>query len=248
MRAQRLQNLNHAVITNADGPDVWLPDARAPTMAMDGRVEIHFDNLESALVKEITDHTTVVGCVAWLTNERVLRALSGCEMVSMIVNKEDFLRPDKGNWSQRKIKELYSKIRDGCRISLGAYYSIGGDPTYEAVRCVGVSSDRKNVPPRMHHKFLVFCEIQQKRFNYTNHLVDPPSEECEERDVVIPVAVWTGSFNASENGTRSLENVIIIRDKVVAAAYYSEWKTLLGISEPLNWESEYVYPEWRIGT
>jgi len=268
---QRIDNLNLATIDNADGPDVPFPSVRTPTVAIDGKVEVHFDGLESVLVRKIIDAPVVVGCVAWLTNERVLRALSGCEAVSIIVNKEDFLRPDKGSWSQRKIKELYSALRDGCRYEFDTGYSYAGDPTCEAIRCAGIYGDRKSVPPRMHHKFFVFCEYYHRKITYRRDTQDRWWEEesvievdsvpnepetdsringgnIEYRTNVRPVCVWTGSFNASENGTRSLENVVVIHDRIVAEAYFSEWKTILGISEPLDWSSQYVCPEWRLGT
>ena len=149
--------------------------------------------------------------------------------------RKTFSDLDKGNWSQQKIKDLYHALPGGTRREFRVEYSICSDPTLQAVRCAGVSGERKNVPPRMHHKFYVFCEPR-------------PRDIYGEEASIIAHSVWTGSFNATENGARSLENAMIIRDESVAAAYYSEWKTILGISEPLDWKSVYVDPEWRIGT
>jgi phosphatidylserine/phosphatidylglycerophosphate/cardiolipin synthase-like enzyme len=84
----------------------------------------------------------------------------------------------------------------------------------------------------MHHKFLVFCDVTEL------HGVAKP----------IPRAVWSGSFNATHNGSRSLENALIIRDEQIAAAYFKEWEVVLGLSEPLNWAEPYMQPEYRIGT
>lgn len=266
---QKLQNLNESIIANADGADVDFPGVRGPLSfhGVDG--EVHFHDLESALVNEISKYPVVVGCVAWLTNERILRALSERETVSIIVNKEDFLRPDKGSWSQRKIKTLYSALPPGERTGMGCWYSWNGDTTLESVRCAGIYGDRKSVPPRMHHKFLVFCKYVTTKITFVSH-ADDWAELSREPVSFIPenwwteqtsegmrieydtdlagFSVWTGSFNLSENGTRSLENAIIIRSPQVAAAYLSEWRTIVGISEPLDWSSEYVDPEWRIGT
>jgi hypothetical protein len=61
-------------------------------------------------------------------------------------------------------------------------------------------------------------------------------------------AVWTGSFNPTQNATRSLENAVFIRDAEIAAAYGREFEQVVLMSEPLDWESPWVCPEWRIGT
>lgn len=56
-------------------------------------VTVFFDDLESALINEIGNATAVFGCVAWLTNENILKALAA-RSCSIIVEKEIYLRPD----------------------------------------------------------------------------------------------------------------------------------------------------------
>ena len=34
----------------------------------------------------------------------------------------------------------------------------------------------------------------------------------------------------------------------IVQAYYQEWGQVFALSEPLDWESEWVEPEYRIGT
>lgn len=63
-----------------------------------------------------------------------------------------------------------------------------------------------------------------------------------------PYAVWTGSFNFSDNGTKSFENAVVIEDVAIAEAYLEEWGQIAALSEPLDWSSEWMAPEWRIGT
>lgn len=238
-------NLNHAMIPNADGPNE--PIRGGQYHYRSGDVDILFDHLEDALIAEIERWPIVVGCMAWLTNERVLNALRTRESVSIIVNKEDFLRPDKGDWSKRKIKDLYSKIPGIDRMSIGRMYCYCSDPRTPAIRCLGIRDERRNVPPRMHHKFIVFCEANPREVIR----VDQPGAEpfeIEEMGNAIPRAVWTGSFNATENGTRSLENAVILRGRDYAMPFFTEWCSLLGISEPLNWTSPYIEPEYRIGS
>lgn len=49
--------------------------------------------IETALISQIAQCDMACGCVAWLTNENILKAL-GKVQTSLIVQKEDFLRPD----------------------------------------------------------------------------------------------------------------------------------------------------------
>ena len=86
----------------------------------------------------------------------------------------------------------------------------------------------------MHHKFFVFCSAHA---------------ENERRELEVqPEAVWTGSFNPTANGRRSLENALLVQSRDVALAYSREHYAMLAISEPLNWSERYVAPEYRIGS
>ncbi len=87
----------------------------------------------------------------------------------------------------------------------------------------------------MHHKFLVFCEWREPDYSMASRILNP-------------IAVWTGSFNATFNATRSLENAVVIRDPEIAKMYFQEWASVIGISESLQWNYEYVCPELRIGS
>jgi ATP-dependent helicase IRC3 len=46
----------------------------------------------------------------------------------------------------------------------------------------------------------------------------------------------------------SFENVVVIREPGIVAAYFKVFGELMAVSEPLDWESRWVAPEWRIGT
>ncbi len=69
-----VRNLNDLRIENADGPDEGLKDYRA--VSQDGLTTVLFKNLEDELVARIQQADVVVGCVAWLTSERILRKLA----------------------------------------------------------------------------------------------------------------------------------------------------------------------------
>ena len=57
-----------------------------------------------------------------------------------------------------------------------------------------------------------------------------------------------GSFNWTHNGVNSLENVMILRRPEIVFGFAREWAHVLSLSEPCNWEHDYVAPQWRIGT
>src|SRR2546426_5099329 len=82
-----------------------------------GCVKAIFKNLEGALIKEIRQADVVVGCVAWLTSEAILKALACRQHVSIIVQKEDFLRPDltsRRGWTGM-LRRLYGALPDWSR-------------------------------------------------------------------------------------------------------------------------------------
>ena len=65
---------------------------------------------------------------------------------------------------------------------------------------------------------------------------------------MIPYAVWTGSFNLTKNASYSFENAIYTTDSEIVRAYYNEYGQIASMSEPLDWESDWIEPEWRIGS
>ena len=211
-------------------------------------LEVVFRDQRKRLLELISVYPYVCGGVAWLTDLTVLAAMAAMEHVSIVVQKEDFLRPDLNSSSNffKRLREAYDALPTTFgRVSVDGIInelSYGGDPTIDAVRCMGNhNSHKKPAFPRMHNKFLVFTE----GFSY----------ECEvlnDIDYILTVSdnacVWTGSCNISNTSTRSLENVVIIHDKTVAQAYYNEWSQITALSEPLDWKSKWCAPEWRIGS
>lgn len=211
------------------------------------QISVLFRNLEQELITQIFEADFVVGCVAWLTNPRILDALRSPRFgASIVVQKEDFLRPDtkssRSAW-QKSLRESYDRVFCGLdRFSVGGLVrnlSVCGDPTLQPIRCVG-NHNRDRVPafPRMHNKFMVFCKI------------DIAEEDRYSQDPypIMTYRVWTGSFNLTDTATRSFENAVLISSEVIARAYFDEWAQILAISEPLDWSSDWVEPEWRIGS
>lgn len=88
----------------------------------------------------------------------------------------------------------------------------------------------------MHNKFVVFGTLYtEKKDGYEDHKFNPYS-------------VWTGSFNFTQTAGYSLENAIISSDKKIVQAYYKEFQEILKISELLDWKSEWVQPQFRLGS
>ncbi|SEH15089.1 PLD-like domain-containing protein [Sphingopyxis sp. YR583] len=203
------------------------------------RLDVIFRDHRARLIAEIGRSPVVLGCVAWLTDADVLRALASCYHVSIVVQKEDFLRPDLGGARYSSLHALYSALPSRLlRYHLpGGVSSLNhaGDPSIEPVRCVG-NHNREKRPawPRMHNKFLIFCDLE-------------PGTEHRDTDVV-PRRVWTGSYNISNNATHSWENAILIESEEVASAFAKEFGQILTFSECLDWSSDWVEPEYRIGS
>jgi hypothetical protein len=231
-------------IENADGPKVPLDNRPAAAGGCD--IQALFGNLEHHLVEAIRSADFVVGCVAWLTNREVLRALHavdhGCQIV---VQKEDWLRPDSnttrhGAW-RNDLRELYGDLHcdvdrhclcESCHMP-SLSYCAGSDE--DAVRCAGNHNSAKSPAfPRMHHKFFVLC--------------DAVCDGVPIATSIAPRSVWTGSFNPTANGTRSRENAVLIRSDEIAMRFMQEWFNVFAISEPLDWESEWCEPQYRIGS
>jgi hypothetical protein len=209
-------------------------------------VKVYFRNLEAHLIDHIKRAEAVFGCVAWLTSIPILDALAKKDAVSLVVQKEDFLRPDLGsqeNWKQflhKKYKSLKCPLERYSFSNVIGSLSLCSDPTLDPVRCVGnYNRDKSSAFPRMHNKFLIFAKLLDLSIGK-----DTPGEQIK----ILPYAVWTGSFNLTKNAVKSLENALYITDRDIVQAYYREYGQIIAISEPLDWTKDWIEPEWRIGT
>lgn len=217
-------------------------------------IEVFFRELEDNLIEKIKhfENGLIFGSIAWLTSFKILDALAKCKNVQIVLQKEDFLRPDlnvssKNDWQQT----LRSKY-DNLKFSLDRYdlhypineLSVCGDPSVDAIRCVGNHNrDKKPAFPRAHNKFLVFCEFITKSTDETRR---------SREEIYKPISVWTGSFNLTVNAGNSFENAIYLEDKAgdnpIIAAFLKEHHQIFALSEKLDWEKDWIEPEFRIGT
>jgi len=238
------------------------------TSCIDGSVECVFKNIEQRLITEIYKHDYVIGCVAWLTHFDILAALATRKGVCIVVQKEDFLRPDSGGGpSKEDLRAWYKKVRGICRYDLARHgaglvsgLSVCGDPYSAAIRCCGVFEKMKKAVPRCHHKFVVFCDGEIEHHEavagtdevcttglWKGMLVNPGTPAYNDIHLK-PVSVWTGSFNFTQNAVLSFENAVIISNSGIVRAYTAEFEQVFALSEPLDWKHVYVEPEYRIGT
>lgn len=234
------QNLKEILIPTDSGNGESLKDFGI--QSTDGTIKLYFRDLQQHLIAAIESAEIVVGCVAWVTSAAIINALARKSGVSIIVQKEDFLRPDLDASKDHpaKLKQLYDTLPSGLSRSDQGFsntqladMSFAGDPAIQSVRCVGNYNGQANLSsPRAHHKFIVPC----RRAVTGNH------GDFE------PYAVWTGSYNFTSNSDLSFENAMIISDPKIFEAYLSEYAQLASISEPLDWESPWVAPEWGIGS
>ena len=248
MTNMQISNLNELLIVNADGPDKALQDFRADSS--DGLTKVYFKSLEAELLTRVRAADVVVGCVAWLTSKPILQELAKKEGVSIIVQKEDFLRPDLGassSWKNdlrrlyRQIPRTLTRYDDGFQNTEIHMMSFAGDPSLDPIRCVGNYNREKLAAfPRAHHKFVVFC--RSKTLPLENRRFEDEARTFE------PYEVWTGSFNFTKNAGFSFENAIVSTDQNLVSAFFKEYGQLAALSEPLDWETDWTAPQWRIGT
>lgn len=245
-------------------------------------VSVYFKKLEEHLVEHIKKADAVFGCVAWLTSEPILQALKG-KQVAIVVQKEDFLRPDGdvNRWRQ-KLQKLYGDLHRGmsrqdvpgvaelCHGFGEAGLSYCGDPgssSEAAIRCVGNhNADKSPAFPRSHHKFVVFgryvpllgagdlANTYRRRWDDESQSEDGaleggvPGEPPSQARVLQLYGVWTGSFNFTANASNSFENAVYLEDKSIVRAFTREFAQVFALSEPLDWESQWCEPQWRIGS
>lgn len=105
---------------------------KAATVVQDtGEIQLYFDSSKilKVLEEKIKKATYVVGCVAWLTNKKILGALRKTRGVQIIVTNDSILR---------RMKPYYSNL-----------------PVYNNASICVVGSGRGKMKSLMHHKFLI---------------------------------------------------------------------------------------------
>lgn len=190
---------------------------------------VYFDNIENELIKHIKKSKYIIGCVAWLTNKNIIKALKNIDGIKIIVNKEEYLNSDMINkqsyfykslrYDYNKLPDLFESMCSCCSKKISEcdnfndIFNIDYGQTGAILTCGVVNNHSK-----MHHKFLIFMD---EKYNLEG--------------------VWTGSYNLSSNSNLSLENAIYIKDKKIINAYKKEFETIYNYSESYNWKSGILY-------
>jgi hypothetical protein len=98
-------------------------------------ITVYFDHLPERMADFISGAHTIRGCVAWLTHPLVLKTLADVPDVQLVVQMEDFLRPEPGSITATELRKAYDLL---------------------TIRWKGPLPDRERTEwPKMHHKFLV---------------------------------------------------------------------------------------------
>lgn len=228
----RTKNLNNLEWSD-DGCPKPLVNLK-PDLFVNASIKPVFRDIEQQLVDCIDQADIVVGCMAWLTNERILNALSRkTKGVQIVVQQEDWLRPDTDDWSMQKQRALYKQLTGLWNWYAGL--SVCTAIQIQPIRLSGSPKNSQRNNPRMHHKFLVFCRDSDEN--------DLSSFGAE--------SVWTGSFNATQNATCSLENGLLINSPEIANIYMQEWRQVLMTSTTIgseDWDKQYNDYYLRDGT
>lgn len=245
--------------------------------------ELVLRNHAQRCIEMIRKSDTVFGCIAWITHPEILDALAeplewskAERRVQIIVNKEDFLRPDYTDKVSRNETSFYNELRskyDRLGGGVNTYLEVGRrfvetftgwncNLEVESLRCVGLSL-KQRWSPKMHHKFAVFMRgcgaglgthlADHQGTNRDNYMYSAAASrhlccgKCHEKGCFA--AAWIGSFNWTKNAGKSFESVVITEDRQIVNSLLWEHSQLLLMSEPLDWNSPYVDPELsdRIG-
>ncbi len=195
-------------------------------------VEVFFRDLKTHLIWNIISADMVIGAVAWITDLDILEALAEKETL-LVVQKEDFLRPDLKSTltasDKATLHQAYDALRpfDGRKVPVGPFDQ--ALCPVKLARLAPVRSFGYCVPtqmyrvPKMHNKFLAFLR-QEANFTYR------------------PTSVWTGSLNFTAMSLNSLENAVVIHDPKIAEAFICEAQIIYLKGEPLDWESDWINP------
>lgn len=184
-----------------------------------------FRNIEDAIIKQIRKSDIVVGCVAWLTNVQILKALSDIQGCQFVVQVEDWLRPDSDDYSLQRQRNLIERLAGIDNYTVPGYLNVCSHTELAPLRLAGVPKNTDRNQPRMHHKFALFGNRSDGNCAYFH-------------------TVFTGSFNWTRNATNSLENGVFMRGTDVIDAYSREYFEILLTSRTIKeewWGESYAW-------
>lgn len=219
------RNLNDSLYETDDGYKPFVDGWSVATQCefVNTKARVVFRQIEETLTELIEKSDYVVGCVAWLTNTPILEALSQCSGCQFVVQTEDWLRPDSGDYTLARQRDLIRALPALENYSLPRVPSVCSLFELDPIRLSGIPRNDSRNQPRMHHKFAIFGNRK------------PHTEESGCWDIEYHT-VFTGSFNWTRNATMSLENGLILKGREIVDAYCREYFQILLTSRKIEQE------------
>lgn len=221
-------------------------------------VSVYFREIREALIFEIKKADAVFGCVAWINDPQIVAALELKKVLSIVIS--EVKNPaDISAISSLRNKANFVRLGD-LATSSNHFYTLISDPDFdrpqnpedqlESIR--QVKSASVDVPlaglagyERMHNKFLVFAKFEthlQSKIDISNYFYASgsrnklkPAEflEAFDRSKLKPYAVWTGSFNFTNNASNSFENASLLTNEILAEKFFREYSQIYLLSESI---------------
>lgn len=211
--ARRLEAHIQIAETGAVVANPW----RASAASACAHTTVYFDDLlaaAAAAIERFGAGRVAVGCVAWLSEPRILTALRLCRAVFLVVNDEDY-----ATWGGGGLLRAYAALPESeeplaalCAALDTPLAALPAGAAYEPVRAYGGRD------ALMHSKYLVFLA----------------AGAAERGPAGAPVAVWTGSMNWTRRAGRNVENALLLEDAALARAYFDDFANTFLQSRPLR--------------
>ena len=206
---------------------------------------VYFANIQTVLLEHLQHASYAVGCIAWLTDFKILDALAKLKGVSIIIQNEIYvMKRDKRDEFRVKLRFKYEKLPQFPWLSLPApqeeqklMYDLLSKRKL-SVRVMGEQQKR-----RVQHVTTTKSSHDSKTMETpttittiepsTNNIAVQQPSMMHTKFLVFfdqegkPIGVYTGSANLTANATHSVENQIFFYDPAVARIYFNFFLSVL---------------------
>jgi len=228
--------------TTKDTPSlqVTLNTQVTPALVASPKTEFFKKDINRAVAQMLEKSSYVVGCVAWVTEYQILRAMSKQVGVCLIVQRETYLvRKDKRDDWRIRLKATYAKLphfpfhslttKDPMQMAVFKQIAKEQKEKAMAVRYMGKQQTRR-VQNRQHAK----TPAVEDQMAVEKQGVEPEDASMMHNKFLVffnasgqPFAAWMGSSNLTKNAENSLENAVIFHDVETAKYYFNLFLELL---------------------
>jgi len=220
-------------------------------------VMVYFENIEERLIELIDSASYCVGCVAWLTNIKILEKLQEKKGVKIIIQKEPYIKRDFNNNIRHNtyyihLRKLYKSIPNLLDFTNGSNsnslthnFQIASIPNYDKIENKRKDFSKKKTFKKILNTMRNDDEYAIRCCGMVS-LIYKFKPLMHHKFLIMlnkkfkPIGVWTGSYNFTNNGNNSFENAIYITDKKIIGHYIDEFITIYGLSEKINWKYCYL--------